>query len=257
MKFITHPPSALLKPFIKHYVIIDTDEELINRVLPGTSLVMAFRYKGQVNYVENGQQERLATSMISGLRKAGRLIQYSPDTGNILVIFKEAKANAFLQEPLHELFNYSIGLDDLAGYQNVTILEEQLAVATHHEQRIALIERFLTSKLQASTHDFLVQAALEKIHASRGLVKIKSLADSLFISQDAFEKRFRRMVGVSPKTFAEVIRMRTILKRPLLNQPILDVAFEAGYFDQAHFSKAFKLFTGQTPSDFAKAPIFW
>jgi len=38
---------------------------------------------------------------------------------------------------------------------------------------------------------------------------------------------------------------------------LTETAFDAGYFDQPHFNKDFKLFTGQTPTDFLKSPIFW
>jgi AraC-like DNA-binding protein len=105
------------------------------------------------------------------------------------------------------------------------------------------------------------------------LVRIKELADGLFISQDAFEKRFRRVIGASPKQFSYIIRMRAIVHgglqeamngglKSVVNggakrHPLTESAFDAGYFDQPHFNKDFKLFTGQTPTDFLKSPLFW
>jgi AraC-like DNA-binding protein len=257
MNVSTHIPTALLKPFVKNYLIIESACELVNRVTPDTSLVMAFRYKGKVSYVANDTKSELPVSIISGLRKSGRLINYSQDSANILVIFKEAGASAFIKEPLNELFEESVSLDNLTGYKNLSAIEEQLADVADNIGRINLIEQFLLSRLCNHKPDKLILAALEKIHTAKGMIRIKDLADTLCISQDAFEKRFRRVAGVSPKQFSYIIRMRSILSTGFQKHTLAEVAFNAGYFDQPHFNKDFKLFTGQTPTDFLKSPVFW
>lgn len=257
MNISAYAPSEPLRPFIKTYLIIECPDERVNRVLPDTSIVMAFRYKGQVSYVSDDFKNNLSACMVSGLRKSGRLINYSKDTGNILVIFKETGANAFIKEPLYKLFGESIPLDYCAGYHDVSATEEQLAAATSHIQRISLIEQFLLSKLNGYRPDSLIEDALIKMHAIKGALRIRDLAGSLYISQDAFEKRFRKIIGVSPKQFCYIIRMRDILDKGLKKQTLTGTAFDAGYFDQAHFTKDFKLFTGQTPTDFLKSPALW
>jgi AraC-like DNA-binding protein len=98
---------------------------------------------------------------------------------------------------------------------------------------------------------------LDRIHLTKGIIRIKDLADALCISQDAFEKRFRRVVGITAKQFSYIIRMRYIISNGLRKQTLAEVAFNAGYFDQPHFNKDFKLFTGLTPTDFLKSPVFW
>ena len=257
MNIERHIPGKLLKPFIKIYLIIACEDELVNRVLPDTSLVMAFRYKGQVSYLAHDTQKDLPSSVVSGLRKSGRLINYAKDTGNMLVIFKEAGAHAFIKEPLYELFEESVSLDNFTGYQNLSMIEEQLAGAANNTQRIALIEQFLISKLYHHKPDPLILTALESIRLAKGIIRIKDLAHTLCISLDAFEKRFRRVVGVSPKQFSYIIRMKSIVNSGLKEQTLAETAFDAGYFDQPHFNKDFKLFTGQTPTDFLKSPRFW
>jgi AraC-like DNA-binding protein len=250
-------PSPLLSPFIRHFMIIESHEEVVNRVLPNTSLVMAFRFKGRVNQLEDDVKKKLPASMISGLRKSGRLINYSKDAGNILVNFKEAGANAFIQEPLHELFGQSLSLDELRGYHNVSEIEERLAEATDNSTRIALVEDFLLTKLCYHKPDQLVVAALKRIQHSVGNIRMAELAEELCISQDAFEKRFRKAVGISPKQFSFIIRMKSVIDNGRnKNQLLSEIAFEAGYFDQPHFNKDFKLFTGLAPKDFFKASAF-
>jgi methylphosphotriester-DNA--protein-cysteine methyltransferase len=62
-------------------------------------------------------------------------------------------------------------------------------------------------------------------------------------------------VGVAPKQFAFITKMKGVVARALNNQSMTDIAFDAGYYDQPHFNKDFKLFTGQTPTEFMKAPV--
>lgn len=257
MSIETRKPTEQLAPFVRNYLIIESGTGLVNKVLPDTSIVMAFRFKGSVNFVSEDNCDTLPVSAISGLRKTARIINYSKDAGTVLVIFKEAGAKAFLKEQLHELFGRSESLDNFINHQKLLFIEEQLAEAATNDQRIAIIERFLQTELMDYQPDKLVYTAMQKIRISGGIVKINELAGSLYISQDAFEKRFRKIAGASPKQFSSIVRMRSIIQRNQYVKNLTEMAYDGGYFDQPHFVKDFRLFTGQTPTDFFKAPSFW
>jgi AraC-like DNA-binding protein len=257
MKIVDFIPTEQLKPFVRTYRIIESQDELINRVLPNTSLVIAFRCKGNVNYIRENRYDNLPISTISGIRKSVRLINYSEQTATIVILFKEAGAKAFFKEPLHELFEESVSLDNFIPHEKIAIIEELLAEAKTNNQKIAIIEQFLLSRLHDYKPDKLISAAVAIIQSKKGVIKIKELADTLYISQDAFEKRFRKTIGSSPKQFCYVVRIKSIINQKQDNQNLIDRAFDAGYFDQPHFNKDFKLFTGQTPSEFFKFPSFW
>lgn len=250
-------PSAALTPYIRKYLVIESAEGSANRVLPDTSLVMAFRFKGDVNYTSDGGGSKLPSAVISGLRNSARIINYSQNSGTILVIFKEAIATALLKAPAHELFNSSLPLDNLFASHDILQIEEQLAGAIGNAQRIFLVENFLLSHLIDIAPDKLVLAAVQKIDSGKGHTKIKDLVNSLYISQDAFEKRFRKATGASPKQYSSIVRMRALVGKGITNQSLSETAYAAGYFDQPHFNKDFKLFTGLTPTDFFRSPLFW
>lgn len=257
MKLEEYIPNELLRPFIKSYRIVESEVEMTNRILPGTSLAVAFRFKGQVSYVSDHKQELLPASTISGLRKSVRLIHYLQNSATIIVLFKETGAKAFFNEPLYELFEESISLDTFIKRGKIEMIEEQLTEVQNNMQRIAIVEQFLLSALGSYTADKLISSAVEIIHSTKGAIKIKELADTLYISNDAFEKRFRKAVGTSPKQFSSIVRMESIAKQNLQTINLADIAFNAGYYDQSHFNKDFKLFTGQTPTAFYKSPDFW
>ena len=257
MNVTTYTPTDALKPFIKHYLVIESDQGVINRLLPDTSVVLVFRYKGNLNYTAGGIETNIPVSVLTGLKKSSRLVNYSAGSAAILVIFKTAAAISFFKVPLHELFEDSVPLYNFIGCQHAADMEEQLSALKDNFERINLIEQFLLSQIKSTASDKLVLAAVEKMYAANGFYKMKDLANSLYISQDAFEKRFRKAAGASPKQFSSIIRLRNVITAGKQQQNFTGIAYDAGYFDQAHFNKDFRLFTGQTPTDFFEAPIFW
>jgi AraC-like DNA-binding protein len=238
-------------------MIIESENGMDSRILPDTSLVMAFRVKGRVAYTEAGLEKSIPPSVITGLRKSTRLLNYAKDTATLLVTFNEGGAAPFFKEPLHELFGVSVALDQLLQRRRTSEIEERLAEAQNNLQRIAITERFLLSILKEPRPDPLVLSAIQKIKATNGNLRIKELVTSLAISRDPFEKRFRRVIGASPKQFSTIVRLKYLVDDYQPAQSLTDIALTAGYFDQAHFIKEFKLFTGQTPKAFFQAPPAW
>ncbi|WP_205513420.1 helix-turn-helix domain-containing protein [Longitalea arenae] len=250
-------PSPLLQPYIKHFLFIEYEQGMVNRILPDTSIVIAFRLRGQVSYSDNGIVHDFPVSVISGIRESSRLVDYAQNSANLLVIFKEGGAAAFFKEPLHELGSISTSLDNLIHRSKVNALEEQLAAADNNQQRISMVEQFLLSELKKTSFDLLVNEAIHQIKEAKGNIKIKEILSALPISRDPFEKRFRKITGTSPKHFAAIIRLKNLIENYSSRVNLTDAAYSAGYYDQAHFIKDFRAFTGQTPHDFFKTPPLW
>ena len=257
MKLETHLPAIALRRYIKSYMVIDCQEEVVNKVLPGTSPALAFRFRGQTNYINGTMKHSLPVSVMSGLRKSVRLINYHKNSSTIIILFQEGGAAAFFTEPLHELFEESVSLDSLLTARQTARIEEILAEAKSNQQRARLLDDFLLSRLSSPKTDDLIISAIHHLQAAKGVLKIKAFAGHFNLSHDAFEKRFRKIVGTSPKQFANIVRMRSIILQKQPAQSFTDMAYDGGYFDQPHFIRDFKVFTGQTPTDFFKSPSYW
>ncbi|MNL12058.1 DNA-binding transcriptional regulator AraC [compost metagenome] len=186
-----------------------------------------------------------------------RLINYAAQSSALIIEFEETGASAFFKLPLHELFEESISLAHFFPQLEISIVEERLAEAESNLAKINIVEQFLYSKLLQHTPDRLVSDAIAKIHANKGLIRINELAQSLFISNDAFEKRFRKTVGATPKQFSSIIKIKAIIDQNPTPGSFTEIALEYGYYDQPHFNKDFKLFTGQTPTEFFKSGLYW
>jgi AraC-like DNA-binding protein len=252
MTFIRYLPCDTLQPFVESFAVQETAEEQSYKVLPGTGLVIGFQYKGRLSYLENEKEIPLSVSGVTGLQDSFRIFKNSSQIGTVLVFFKEAGAAVFFKQPLHELFRESVSLDNFMLRSELLILEEQLCEAQTDQAKIKAVERFLLARIDPALPDPLVLAALTLIKDSKGTIRMKELAEKLNSSQSPLEKRFRKAVGASPKKFASIVRLRSLLQTYKPDQLLTDLGYEAGFYDQAHFIKEFKTFTGQTPEDFFK-----
>jgi AraC-like DNA-binding protein len=250
MSFTTYIPCDPLKPFVRSFAISSSESASSYKIVPGTSIVMGFQYSGKLSYSSEDKSIPLHSSGITGLMDTFRIFSNTDHTGSVLVLFTETGASAFFKDPLYELFNQSLALDDLVLRSQMDVVSEQICEARSNEGRIRVVENFLLSRLKNAVPDELVALAVGLIQQTNGNIRIALLAEKLNISQSRLEKRFRKVVGASPKKFATIVRLRHILGSETSRSELTGLALDAGYFDQAHFIKDFKSFTGQTPEQY-------
>lgn len=249
-RFDKYLPSERLKPFIRYYVVSENESEQVYKILPSTSLVIGFQYKGRLTHFIDGVEAPLNRMGITGIQDRFTLFRNTSHVGTVLVYFSEIGAAAFLKVPVHELFDERVSLDTFIPPSVLERFEDKLAQASDDKQRIKAVETFLISQLNDSATDLLVLSAVRQIYQTKGLIRIKHLAERLNSSQSPLEKRFRKIVGASPKKFASIVRFQSVLTdySPTLN--LTETAYALGYYDQAHFIKDFRHFTGDTPEKF-------
>jgi len=252
MKIRTYFPCDILKPFVSAYTIVETLQENTFKVLPDTGLVLGFQFKGRLSHLAGDKELLLDSAGVTGLSDHYKIFKNEAGTGTLLVYFKEAGAAQFFRQPLHELFRESVSLDNFMLRSELLLLEEQLHEAKTDPAKIQVIERFLIARLNVVEPDRLVIAALEHIHKNKGNIRIAELARALHTSQSPLEKKFRQAVGASPKKFASVVRLKHTIQNYQAGDSLTALGYEAGFYDQAHFISAFKIFTGETPELFLR-----
>ncbi|MEI7011780.1 helix-turn-helix domain-containing protein [Leptospira licerasiae] len=252
MKVDTFLPSKNLQPYIRQFLIIESESGIQNKILPGSSLVISFRINGSISHKEENRESILPSSGITGLRRFPRLIEYSPKASTLLVIFREGGAASFIKEPIHTLFEMNLSLDHLISPKKVSETEEKLSKSKTNPERISIVENFLVSEWIGTKKNNLILDSITRIRKSKGTLKIRDLLKGMPISRDSYEKKFRELIGTSPKQFSNLVRMKNIIDSYSSKTNLTELAQEAGYFDQAHFIKDFKTFTNETPKQFFK-----
>lgn len=249
MRFDKFLPCPALRPYIKHFILSEQDEQEY-KVLPGTALVMGFQYRGSLAKVIPKGVSALSASGITGLNDTFSVFRNSKSIGTVLVFFTETGAANFFRVPLNELFSESLSLETFIPKSLISIFEEQLAEAETDARRIAVTEQFLLSQLHYRDNDSLVTEAVRLIMAAKGTLRISELSQKLYTSQSPLEKRFRKTVGATPKKFSSIIRLNSVINSYGNDKSLTELGYASGYFDQAHFIKDFRQFTGETPEKF-------
>lgn len=249
-RFTTYWPSERLRPFVHYFAISEMEVVELYKVLPSKSLVMGFQYRGRLVDLSNGLSKPLNPLGISGLQDRYAVFQNTGQIGTVLVYFREMGGAAFFKMPIHELFAERVSLDTFIAPSILARFEEELVQAGNDTHRLEIVEAFLISQLSVPSPDLLVAAAVQKIQETKGLVRIRELAQQLNSSQSPLEKRFRRIVGASPKKFASIVRLEALLATESAGVTLTELAYQFDYFDQAHFIRDFKKLTGETPAVF-------
>lgn len=252
MKFDKYVPTERLKPYIKYFVVAENEVESEYKVFPSLGLVIGFQYKGQLATINDNTVNKLASAGITGISDSYKIFKNSADIGTVLVYFTEIGFAHFASHPVNELFNLSLSLEDVFEKSKVKEVEEKLALATTDKQRIKITEQFLGSQLKEIQTDRLIIEAVKLIYQSKGNIRIKELNERLCISESPFEKRFRKVVGTTPKKFASIVRFNAVLDTLNEAKSLTEICYENKFFDQSHFIKDFKQFTGETPESFKR-----
>ena len=252
MRFDRYLPTAQLKPYIKYFVVSENESAKEYKVFPSAGLVIGFQYEGRLSTISAGGECHLAPAGITGMTDTYKIFRSSAGIGTILVYFTEIGFTHFAIHPANELYNLSISLDDIFSRQSIAQVQQKLASAQTDTLRVKAVEEFLISHLRETASDRLIESAVKMIYESKGTIRIKELNKIFHISQSPFEKRFRKIVGATPKKFASIVRFNAVIDSFARAKSLTEIGYENNFFDQAHFIKDFKQFTGDTPEQFKR-----
>ena len=121
-------------------------------------------------------------------------------------------------------------------------------------ERVRLLNNFLLQQTSKSKGpDAVIIQAVKLIVQYEGVMTVELLLQTLFVTERTLERKFKQTVGITPKRFIEIVRLNASAKRmQRMNekQSLAGVAYDSGYFDQSHFIKDFRKFTGFTPQQY-------
>ncbi|MFI2203069.1 helix-turn-helix domain-containing protein [Streptomyces sp. NPDC020192] len=87
------------------------------------------------------------------------------------------------------------------------------------------------------------------VRPDRGPAQVRDVARELAVSERQLRNLFAEGVGVSPKHYARIDRVRTLVTRAG-NAPWSQLAATTGYFDQSHMTSDFRALMGVPPRSY-------
>lgn len=177
------------------------------------------------------------------------------DQGQVFGIkFKPGAFYPLLKSPLATLTDRAIPVQAVFGDEAVT-LERAILAQEAATDMTALADDFLRPRLPALDEtSLLVNQIVERIIVDRTITRVEGLAALFALTKRTLQRLFQSYVGVSPKWVIQRYRLHEAAEELAHNQAanLPQLALELGYFDQAHFSKAFKAVVGVSPLTYAR-----
>ncbi len=256
----TWRPGAALSPFVEEFGLREDrlGSVRIYNPLPARSdcfLQFYLEDRYQVVTVANGGVHFAPRCVLVGphTRRREDLIW----TGHLKMFtirFTAVGFRALFGMPAKVICNYAGSAEAVLG-DAVMELESRLAESCDAELG-AVAERFLLKRLIRGTavRDGGVAARMVKgMQVRSGAVSVADVAARHGFSVRQVERVFQEQVGMSPKVFGRLERLKLAMKMGAGDARLdwAGVAAAAGYYDQSHMVREYRELNGATPVEFA------
>lgn len=260
------PPPPGLQPFITRLWLVRAEPQArYEKILPGPDAHLILNLSDPYRLISppdssgdlNGSGEQgtsreteVSTGFYAGLQRS-YLISENPDQlFNVGARLTPYGLAAFTSQPPSGFQNRVVDAESLLpGFSD---LRESLANA-EPEQAFAALTTFLKHRLRPGYRaDPRVVKATETL--AKEDVEISVLARDLGISTSTLERIMMRDCGTTAKAYSDVCRFNRIVKQaaalPKGSVPGRELLHLADYYDQPHLIRAFRRFSGFTPSEY-------
>ena len=180
-----------------------------------------------------------------------RAVRLSPSGASLMVGARLLPhgAAALFRIAQHELADAIVDLETLDP-RLARRLHDDVMPRTDHEALATALDAALAALADTARADLLAGHAAGFARARRGLVRVNALAHHAGVTERHLQRLFLRDIGLSPKQFLRTLRFQEVVRQLQTSTPTrwADLAQRFGFYDQAHFIRDFKAFTGETPS---------
>jgi len=261
MQFKNITPIPQLQNHIEKMWLFESSGKMpvddMKLVVPNGNIKLTISYQNGIVAAINGKAfaSKEHDITLTGLVDVPVILDVDEDTvtETIGIEFNPQSVYRFFHFNLNEIQNQIYSLSDVlesAGKQ----LTEQIANATSVQQKIFLVQKFLLNQLALHDEDLIFEYCVKKIQSSKGTISIKELEKKTGYSSRWLNMKFNDKLGVSPKNLSSIIRFKQYYQALISDneKSFFKNDFYMLYYDQSHFIKAFKRFTGLPPTRFEK-----
>ncbi len=249
-------PVPALQPYIKFIWLMDgldaNPNAVPERIFPDGCMELIFNLQKPLARIDGNILIQQPTSFVFGQLTNAMHLLATHHYSVIAVRFMPFGLSAFTQIPSHELKGIEVGLENLWGAEGKELEDQVNTLATN--DAISAIQNFFVARLKKQTHSLAsISNIAGLMEAQGGNQTVKHWADYANLSERQFNRRFNNVIGISPKEYIKIIRFNKVLNLFDDNntENLSSLAHHCGYYDQAHFIKDFKEYTGTTPTDYA------
>jgi hypothetical protein len=259
MRLIRIKPLPILQPFIEKLWVFESDHPMPNEdmklIVPNGLIKMVIPYRNGLSGKMQGWYHLSKVNSITliGMTDIPSIVddEVPGPSGTIGVEFSPMGAYRFFRFSQGEIRNQIHPLTDILG-RTAKLMEEQIAAESSVNKKIQRLQSFLVRQLEVNSPDQITDYCLRTIVESKGKIGVGALEKKTGYSSRWLNMKFIERVGVSPKNFASIVRFQHFYQAWARagQEGFFQKNFYDYYYDQSHFIKDFKRFTGYAPTRF-------
>jgi len=243
-----HPPDDL-NPFIECYWIVDDDSPcpVVQKIIPDgfTEIIFHFGDPYRIDLGSGWRQQSKA--LFCGQIKKHFYLENTGISKIFGVKFKPTALTRLYGVNISQFTDHVVDISAaLPGEYEKIGFDNKMSFDP--EGLAAMISSYLQHALKNSRAKSVADDAIDLIFKNRGMIAIADLHESLAVGERQLERSFRRSVGLSPKFYTRIIRFNYIFSLIQEDKDWMSIVARAGFYDQPHFIRNFKEFTGDEPS---------
>ncbi len=249
-------PSSPLQPFVKCCWILDVDANDIpfsQSLFPFGSFELIFNLVNAPEMQIEGDECAYVQpdSLYAGQFTKPFLLKYTQPFRSVGVSLHPWAGNLLFDIPAQHFTNVLTGINDIDARLK---WRERLINAKDEDELIAELEHCLLGRIRNYETDNASIAIAKAVMSKPTVQGYRDAISTIGCSRRRIEQRFLQAVGLPMGYFARKIRFQHAVNTLQLNEHLSLTQFglAAGYYDQAHFTREFKEFSGITPKGFLK-----
>jgi AraC-like DNA-binding protein len=256
MHYAEVQPAASLAPYVRCIWTFDDDDGdgAAQRIVPDGRPELIVHCDEPYREVDGTRAARQPRILFAGQLTRPLWLQAGVGSRVIGVRFHPAGAHRFLGTALEAFTDARVDVASLWPEEEARLWSEVQA-DPDRANRITAVERSVGRRIAASgiEEDAIVAGCVAAMERQPHAQAVDAIAADAGIGRRQLERRFRRAVGISPGTLADILRFRRVFDaiEHDSTRPWTDAAAAAGYFDQSHLVRDFRRFVGCTPTEFA------
>lgn len=242
-------PASHIAHIVRHYLVL-------NGALPTATWFRLFAdgntglvfNTGNASLRQPGGQETQQRSWLYGQLSSYQDLDISGDLQWIIVVLQPYGAFHLWGMPATELKDKLFPAKELLG-NSIDEISTVLLCTPDLKECINKLNAWISSlNDKKNAPEPLLQQAIQLINNTEGSMSVHALLKQLKVNERMLERKFRQATGISPKQYSGIVRVNASAKKIQQRSGSLTaVAYDHDYFDQAHFIKDFRKYTGITP----------
>jgi AraC-like DNA-binding protein len=247
MRYAEYQPAPGIARFVDRYWILEgCGAGQPEPILPDGRIEIVLHYGEPFErHHPDGRIEQQDAALVVGQMRAPICIAPRGVAGVAGIRLKPAAGRCAIGCRADEISGHVVDLGTLCAPMGS--LRERLAEARTDRVRIVLLDDWVRRAVRAEPLR-AVEAAVASIDARCGATDLKRIAREAGVGLRQLERQFNADVGLSPKTYARLVRLQAALRAVGTGRALADVALACGYYDQAHMANDFAHLAQTSPA---------